>query len=81
MVAIADAVLFVDPHGQEHDALVTAVHGTDEYPSINLVFGTLDDALTDQYGRQISRYTSVVHRSKQAAHGMYWAEFDPPDGG
>jgi len=29
----------------------------------------------------ISRYPSVVHRSKQAAHGMYWAEFDPPDGG
>lgn len=41
-------------------------------PSVNVVYATGDDAKTDPYGRQIERATSVVHKTLQAAHGMYW---------
>lgn len=41
-------------------------------PSINLVYVSDDGTKTDPYGRQIERSTSVVHKSNQSAHGMYW---------
>jgi hypothetical protein len=39
-------------------------------PSINLVYVAGDKGMTDPYGRQILRATSVVHESVQPAAGM-----------
>jgi hypothetical protein len=69
---IGDPVTFVNPTGKQFSAVVTANWGTGPTPSINVVYVTDDTAKTDTYGRQIERNTSVVHRSNQAAHGMYW---------
>ena len=41
-------------------------------PGVNLVFIEDDAMRKDTYGRQISRATSVVHKSKQPAHGNFW---------
>ncbi len=41
-------------------------------PGCNLVFVSSEVDKTDPYGRQIERATSVVHRSKQPAHGRFW---------
>ena len=84
-VSIGDAVVFVDALGKPHEALVTAVHGDyeavggtadDPKPSLNVVYVSDDEQKYDSYGRQIQRETSVVHRSSQPAHGMFWTE--PP---
>ena len=69
---VGQAVTFVDARGQERAALLTAIHGQDETPSVNLVFVSDDPARNDPYGRQIERESSVVHESNQAAHGMFW---------
>ena len=80
-VVIGDAVVFVDALGKPHEALVTAVHGPYEpvgdggQPSLNVVYVSDDEKKYDSYGRQIERETSVVHRSSQPAHGMFWQEF------
>jgi len=89
------AIVYVDPQGVKHSAIVTswwgapgadsqgqaevfgspAIHAyTSETgePGCNLVCVSGDVAKTDPYGRQIERATSVVHRSKQAAHGNFW---------
>lgn len=62
-------VVYVDPVGQAHAALVTAVWGE---KGVNLVYVTRDESKTDTYGRQIERNTSCLHQSLQAAHGNYW---------
>ena len=31
-----------------------------------------DEKKTDTYGRQIERMTSVIHKSRQPAHGNYY---------
>lgn len=78
MVKIGDIVTFVDPTSKEHNALVTAVWdgGNPELypnPSLNLTYVSDDPNENDQYGRQLKRQaTSVVHESRQAAHGFYW---------
>lgn len=41
-------------------------------PGCNLVYVDSDKTKHDPYGRQIARETSVVHKSKQPAHGNYW---------
>lgn len=74
MVQIGDAVVFVDSHAREHDALVTNVFGITGYPAVNVVFVSEDTSRTDSCGRQIERQTSVVHQTSQPAHGMYWRE-------
>lgn len=81
---IGDAVVFVDPVGVSHNAVVTTLfdNGDPESypnPSINLVYVSDDGSETDQYGRQIKRNTSVVHKSNQFAHGMYWRRVDETD--
>lgn len=75
-------VIYVDSFGNKHDALITQWwHGPDtiesylsEYgdPGCNVVYVVKDELKTDTYGRQINRETSVVHRSKQPAHGSYY---------
>lgn len=73
MVKIGDAVTFVDPTGKHFNAVCTANWDSgNEFPSINVVYVSGDESETDSYGRQIKRSTSVVHQSKQAAHGNYW---------
>lgn len=81
MVQVGDTVDFYDPVGDRYNALVTTVFavghpGTEGYddqtPAINVVYVSGEESETDQYGRQIRRHTSVVHKSRQSAHGMYW---------
>ena len=74
MPQVGDHVVYADPKGHEHNAIVTANWGTGDTPSLNVVFVDPDETKTDSYGRQIARNTSVVHQSNQAAHGMYWRE-------
>ncbi len=71
---IGDAVTYVDPQGRSRNALVTCVfsRGEEARPSINVVVVSDDPAKDDPYGRQMERWTSVVHKDDQAAHGNYW---------
>jgi hypothetical protein len=79
-----DHVIFIDERYKKHNALVTQVHGdvaewTSEkfsgperhwyIPCINLLFVAADEHRTDQYGRQIERPSSVVHKSNNSAGG------------
>lgn len=81
MVKEGDAVEFFDPYGTKFDALVTNVFGGPgiTYPSVNVVFASGDESKKDPYGRQLERYTSVVHRTNQYAHGMYWRGLNEVD--
>ena len=80
MPQVGDHVIFVDPVAEEHDAIVIAVWGAgqpgtnDVAPALNVMYADPDETKTDSYGRQIARSTSVVHKSNQAAHGMFWRE-------
>lgn len=66
-------VIWVDAHGRQHDAIVTTIWGKiEDVPCINLVVVSDDESKQDSYGRQIERQTSVVHRTRQAAHGWYY---------
>lgn len=67
---LGQSVIYVDPVGNDHPALVTAVWSE---TCVNLVFVSGDPAREDTYGRQIERETSVTHASVQGqAHGRYW---------
>jgi hypothetical protein len=70
LVKVGDAVVFYDPVGRAHAAIVTAVWNP---PMVNLVFVSHDEARTDVYGRQIERATSLYHKSQTTVHGQYWA--------
>lgn len=78
MVRTGDKVTFVDATGLAHNALVTCVfagmQGQDNPPGVNVVYVSPDPDAQDQYGRQMVRETSIVHRTNQPAHGMYWEE-------
>lgn len=69
MPEVGQHVMFVDPVGQNFDALVTTVWNPD---MINLVYIDGDEVRQDSYGRQISRATSLSHVSKSQVHGQYW---------
>ncbi len=71
---IGDAVTYVDVRGQPRNALVTCIfsRGEEALPSINVVIVADDPAKDDPYGRQMERWTSIVHKDDQAAHGNYW---------
>ena len=72
-VKIGSHVIWHDPYGKPHNALVTAVWGpADSKPSINVVVLNDDEAQTDTYGRKLQRETSVVYEDSQSAHGRYW---------
>ncbi len=71
---VGQAVVYVDPRGVRHDAILTAVWDSGPTPSVNLVYVSDDPARNDTYGRQIERSTSVVNQSLQSAHGNYWAQ-------
>ena len=78
-------VTYYDEYGRPHDALITNIWWNEEFygepgydpdrpsnPSINLVYITDETSLTDPYGQQIVRKTSVPAKTGQPAHGMYW---------
>lgn len=75
-------LVYVDPRGVSHSAIVTiwwtgeanveVYRSANGEPGCNLVYISDDHNKVDPYGRQIERATSVVHKSKQAAHGNYW---------
>ena len=69
-----DIVAYVDEYGKSHNAILTNVWGgpNDETPAVNLVWVTDDSTKHDQYGNQIERNISVVHKYNQSAHGRYW---------
>lgn len=69
MLNVGDAVVFVDPVAVPHNALVTAVWSE---TCINVVLVNDDPKSTDVYGRQITRQTSLLNKTVQPAHGMYW---------
>ena len=83
-LAIGDSVIYVNEFGKPLNALCTQNWGRGEFsiapdsvypqdpPSINVVFVTPNEDKTDSCGRQIDRETSVVHRTRQGAHGRYW---------
>jgi hypothetical protein len=73
-LAPGDHVIFSDSFGNDHAALVTSTfsRGDDAEPGCNLVYVSADESRSDQYGRQIERSTSAVHKSSQPAYGMYW---------
>lgn len=67
---------FTDPVGKKHGALITAVHVLDEDDrpvNVNVVIVSDDQKETDQYGRQIVRFSSVVRYDPDtSAHGRYF---------
>jgi hypothetical protein len=75
-------VVYVDPKGEHHAALVTrwwvfpneipTYRSETGEPGCNVVYVTSDITKVDQYGLQLERSTSVVHKSKQPAPGNYW---------
>lgn len=71
---VGGMVIYVDPVARRYDALVTAVWGDPAatVPCINLVYVNPDESTQDSYGRQISRQTSLAHRSVNPAHGQYY---------
>lgn len=66
---VGDVVVWHDPTGKPHNALVQAVWTP---TCINVVVVSSDESKTDQYGRQIEHQTSSTHKSSQLVHGFYW---------
>ena len=81
-VHVGDVVVFHDPKGQAHNALVIAVFEVNQYveqnPLVNLVYASGDKSRQDSYGRQIERDTSVPHASDSGVHGYVWRHPDEP---
>ena len=79
MYDVSASVVYVDPKGVKHSALVTiwwtgvnAYYSDSKEPGCNLLWVTDDALKQDTYGSQVERATSVVHKSFQPAHGNYW---------
>lgn len=66
---VGQSVVYVDPVGKRHAALVTEVWTP---TCINLVFVSSDENRKDTFGRQIERSTSLMHMSVVPVHGNYW---------
>lgn len=83
---VGQSVIYVDHYGKAHDALITIWWNGDQTiesylsqygdPGCNVVYVDKDELKRDTYGRQILRETSVIHKSKQPAHGNFWCWSD-----
>jgi len=62
-------VVWIDSLRKQHDALVT-VWWSDT--CCNLLIVSDDEAKKDDYGRQIERNSSCVHKSMNSAQAMCW---------
>jgi hypothetical protein len=71
---VGGEVIYVDPVAVPHKALVTTVWGDPAtcVPCINIAYVNPDKNAQDSYGRQISRQTSLQHRSVNPSHGQYY---------
>jgi len=78
---VGQHIVYTDELKEPHDALITAVHGTlmldynnepESIPCINLLIVSHDVSKHDTYGRQIERYSSVVHVSLNSAEANCW---------
>lgn len=72
MIKVGQVVKYRDENGKDHDALITAIHGTTGTDSVNLVYVSEDESRTDSYGQQMIRDCSVVHADFQNANGKFW---------
>lgn len=72
---VGEPVVYVDPVGVAHPALVTAPWGP---TCINLVYVSKDDSRRDSYGRQLERAPSCSHATVVPVHGNYWRFPDEP---
>ena len=69
-VHVGDVVVYHDPVGGPHNALVTAVWSKS---CLNVVIVSADEAKTDPYGRQVERYTSLCHQGMNGlVYGNNW---------
>lgn len=75
---VGEAVVYHDPRGVQHAALVVAAHGGEHWsyphsPCVNIVWVSGDESRTDNIGRQIERMSSCCHVKVQGiAHGNYY---------
>ena len=78
---VGDTVIYHDEHGKPHNALLTCVHGwetegipvIDQMPCVNLLYVSSDEKRQDDYGRQVERDSSCVHKTMNGGvHGGYW---------
>ena len=76
IIKIDDQIVYHDPTGKPHNALVTAVWSQLPNGCLNLVYVSSDQNKQDQYGRQIERATSVNHKDYMRVHGSYWRFVD-----
>lgn len=72
-VSLGQTVIFCDPEGNDHEALVTAVWSQE---CVNVVYVSPDESETDSYGRQIKRSTSVPRGNRPWVHGNYFRTVD-----
>ena len=76
------AVKVVDEVGGIHDGLVTNCWGIREVeagkpgPTINVLYVSTDPAKRDQYGEQIERQSSCMHKLNTSAPGRFWYFLD-----
>ncbi len=86
---VGERIIYVDKYSVPRDALITIWWGEqpaykkdgdpDAEPGCNLAFISGDPNRDDSCGRQIERETSVVHKTAQPAHGLYWCWVDELD--
>lgn len=70
MKIIGDHVIYVDPKGVQHNALVQQVWTE---TCINLVYVSDNVDEQDSYGRQTKHVTSIQHQTMMAGvPGNYW---------
>jgi hypothetical protein len=75
MPKLGESVIYCDPRGVDHDALITAVWSE---TCVNVIFVSGDETKKDSYGRQIERQTSVIRGNPDWVHGSYWRFKDDP---
>ena len=71
---IGDAVIYADPMGVTHNALITQVfpHPGGENPLLNVAYVSNNEKRRDTFGRQIERRSSVPHKDAHPIHGNWW---------
>ena len=67
-----DAIIYHDPVGKPHNAIITAAWGGTEAGCVNLAYVSSDPNERDPYGQQIKRESSVTHCSNTNVWGRYW---------
>ena len=72
-VKLGQKVIFCDPKGNDHDALVTTVWSQE---CVNVVYVSGDETKGDTYGRQIERSTSLPRGNRPWVHGNYFRTDD-----